>query len=73
MSQGGIFGKTLSVDQLMQEHSSKEPVTGEVLCWRCGEVGHLKRNCPNNSRYQYQQHTKDKTGYQGQQNKHQGN
>ena len=44
----------------------KEPETSEVHCWRCGEVGHLESS-PRNSRYQYQQHTKDKTSYQGQQ------
>ena len=43
----------------------RESETAEVDCWRCGEVGHLKRNCPKNSRYQYQQHTRDRTSYQG--------
>ena len=50
-----------------------EPETDEVCCWRCGEVGHLKRSCQKNSRCQYQQQTKDRTGYQSQQNKNQGN
>ena len=61
--------KSRSVNAITQV---KEPETGEVCCWRCGEVGHSKQ-CPKYSRYQYQQHTKDKTGYQGQQNKNQGN
>ena len=50
----------------------KEPETCEVCYWRCVEVGHLKRNSPKNSRYQYQQHTRGKTGYQGQQKKEPG-
>ena len=37
----------------------KEPKTGEIGCWRCGEGGHLKRRCPKNSRLKNQQHTKD--------------
>ena len=59
-----------SVNAIAQE---RKPETGEVHCWTCGEVGHLKRNCPKNSRYQYQQHTRDKNSYQGQQSKNQGN
>ena len=35
----------------------REPETGEDHCWICGELGHLKRSCLKNSRYQYQQHT----------------
>ena len=53
--------KSRSVDAIAKV---REPETGEVHCWRCGEVGHLNSNCPKNSRYQYQQHTGDKTGYQ---------
>ena len=64
MSQGGTFGKTLkSLDQFNVKVQVKEPETGEVHCCRCKDVGHLKRNCPKNSTYQYQQHTKDKTSY----------
>ena len=48
--------KSRSVNAIAQV---KEPETGEVHCWRCGEVGHLRRNCPKNSRYQYQQCTTD--------------
>ena len=51
----------------------REQEMGEFHCWRCGEVGHFKRNCLKNIRYEYQQHTKDKPGYQGQENKNQGN
>ena len=52
--------RSRSVNAIVQV---REPETGEVHCWRCAEVGHLKRNCPRNSRYQYQQHTRDKTSY----------
>ena len=70
---GGHLAKhcrSRSIDAIAQV---KELETGEVCCWRCREVGHLKRNCRNSSRYQYPQHTKDKISYQGQQNKNQGN
>ena len=45
----------------------KEPETGEDHSLRCGEMSHLKRSCLKNSICQYQQCTKDKTGYQDQQ------
>ena len=51
----------------------RESEIGKVCCWRCEEADHLKRYCPQNSRYQYQQHTRVMTGYQGQQSKKQGN
>jgi hypothetical protein len=24
----------------------KKPMKGNLVCWRCGQLGHLKRNCP---------------------------
>ena len=68
-SKGGHFTKHCKSRSVNAIAQVKEPETGEIHCWRCGEVGHLKRNCPKNSRYQYQQCTRHKNGYQGQQNR----
>ena len=46
--------KSTSVDTIAQVRKSD---TDEVHFWRYGEVGHLKRSDPKNSRYQYQHHT----------------
>ena len=62
MLQGGHLAnhcKSRSVNAIARV---KEQETGEVHCRRCGEMDHLKRSCPKNSRYQYQQCTKDKAG-----------
>ena len=73
ISQGGHLAKLCKSGSDSAIVHVRKPETGEVHCWRCGEVGHLKRNCPKNSRYQYEQHTRDKTGHQGHQKQNQGN
>ena len=65
MSQEGHLAKHCKSRSVNVIAQVKEPETGEVHCWRGGEVGHLKRRLPKEySRYQYQQHIKDKAGYQ---------
>ena len=38
----GTFGKHWNSSSVNAIAQVKEPETGEVCCWRCGEVGHLK-------------------------------
>ena len=40
---GHTFGKTLESRSVNAIAQVREPEPGEVYCWRCGEVGHLKR------------------------------
>ena len=39
---GGTFGKTLKSGSVNVIVHVKKPVTGEVYCWKCGQVSHLK-------------------------------